>query len=261
MHATEAANLPIPQKIRPRNSGAKVFMADDWQIAPMMKEEPAITMDLCRTTSHFEQMLVKSHGLQRCQIRSKRLDARLMPSNTPFATPMLCEIGSRYRGQTSGKVHEGGISLQRLVVVFAIEAAAARLGEKPSGKLSHGLDTTCICLLLLGLLRSTHATHVKCRYQPCHATLYAVRSRSNNVRPPTSSTAIVSKQNSSTCSNNASKHHVGCRLGINIYHTSCCTLDVSCRPDLRRRYILLSSLHVSDAWPVDRLLHCGREDQ
>jgi len=61
----------------------------------------------------------------------------------PLATPVLRKVRRRDRRQTAGEVHNGGIGLQRLVVVLAIEAAVAGLWEEPPGKLCHRLDATC----------------------------------------------------------------------------------------------------------------------
>ena len=45
--------------------------------------------------------------------------------------------------QTAREVHDGGVSLQRLVVVLAVKAAVTSSRKEPLFELGHGLNTTC----------------------------------------------------------------------------------------------------------------------
>ncbi len=62
---------------------------------------------------------------------------------------------------------------------------------------------------------------------------------------------VITEKNTTTCSDDTGKHDVCRGLGIDIDDTCRCTLDICCRPDLRRRDIL----GCSNATPLDRLLH------
>lgn len=56
---------------------------------------------------------------------------------------MLGEIGGSDGRQTAREVHDGGVSLQRLVVVFAVKAAVTSSRKEPLFELGHGLNTAC----------------------------------------------------------------------------------------------------------------------
>ena len=60
----------------------------------------------------------------------------------PFAAPMLGKIRGNDGRQTAREVHDGGVSLQRLVVVLAVKAAVTSSRKEPLFELGHGLNTT-----------------------------------------------------------------------------------------------------------------------
>lgn len=78
-------------------------------------------------------------------VNTRPCDSNLATSrlDPPFPAPMLGEIGGSDGRQTAREVHNGGVSLQRLVVVLAVKAAVTSSRKEPLFELGHGLHTTC----------------------------------------------------------------------------------------------------------------------
>lgn len=65
---------------------------------------------------------------------------------------MLCEIGGWDRSESASEVHDGGVRLQCLVIVFAVEATVAICREEPPAKLLHRLHSTYVMRQVLSSL-------------------------------------------------------------------------------------------------------------
>ena len=57
---------------------------------------------------------------------------------------MLCKVGGWNGSESASEVHDGGVGLQCLIIIFAVEATVAACGKEPPAKLFHGLHSTYI---------------------------------------------------------------------------------------------------------------------
>ena len=145
----------------------------------------------------------------------------------PLAAPVLGEVGGKNGSQTAREVHNGGVSLQRLVVVFAVKAAVASSGKEPLFKLGHGLDTTCGTRRRVSLLLPLSVTSV------LHRVLFASFA--------TCDTSVIPKEHSPAGCNDAGQYDVAGGFGVHINNSSCSTFDIGSAPDLAGRYILFAT--------------------
>ena len=68
---------------------------------------------------------------------------------SPFSSPVLCKVGGWDGSKSASEVHDGGVGLQCLVIVLAVEATVAACGEEPPTKLIHGFHSTYIAQQVL----------------------------------------------------------------------------------------------------------------
>ena len=124
------------------NNSAIVLFAEAWKTAPIRKEVPAMTIDLYDGRRRRWQV-------QRCQSRDRGRPRTAGGNNvfvmhSPFSSPMLCKVGGWDGSESASEMHDSGVGLQCVIVVFAVEATVPTCREEPSAELFHGLHSTYI---------------------------------------------------------------------------------------------------------------------